>query len=176
MDSKFGFFAFRAHATIITKITKMKKMKSIYDKIWESALKAIQTRMMSRFDLEKKLKKKYPDERGYISQILDEMERVELINDKRYTEQLVNHLIQRPIGRLKIKLETRKRGLDPDLVEAILLNVGYNEEENAKKAAEEKEKLLKETDPRKRKHKLMNFLRNRGFRDAVIYQVLSHKS
>ena len=133
-------------------------MKSIYDKIWGSALKAIQTRMMSRFDLEKKLKNKYPDEGGYISQILDEMERVELLNDKRYTEQLVNHLIQRPIGRLKIKLETRKRGLDPDLVEGILLNIDYNEEAACKKALAEKEKFLKETDPRKRKYKLMNFL------------------
>ena len=148
-------------------------MKSTYDKIWESALKFIQARMMSRFDLEKKLKKKYPDEGGYISQILDEMERVELINDKRYTEQLVNHLIQRPIGRLKIKLETRKRGLDEELVEGILLNINYNEEEACKKAVEEKQKTLKETDPRKRKHKLMNFLRNRGFTDAVIYKAIS---
>ena len=151
-------------------------MKSTYDKIWESALKAIQTRMMSRFDLEKKLKKKYPDEGGYISQILDEMERVELLNDRRYAEQLINHLIQRPIGRLKIKLETRKRRLDEDLVEGILLNMAYNEEEACKKAVKEKQKTLKETDPRKQKHKLMNFLRNRGFTDAVIYQVLSHKS
>ena len=147
-------------------------MKSTYDKIWGSALRIIQARMISRPDLQRKLKHKYPDEGGYILQILDEMERVMLLDDKKYTEQLINHLIQRPIGRLKIKLETRKRGLDADLVDSLLLSVGYNEEEACKKAMEEKDRTLKETDPRKRKQKLMNFLRNRGFRDTVIYSVL----
>ena len=131
---------------------------------------------MSRSDLQRKLKTKYPDEEGHILKILDEMERVELLNDKRYTEQLINHLTQRPIGRLKIMVEFRKRGLDEDMMEPLLLSAGYDEEETCKKALEVKEKTLHETDPRKRKQKLMNFLRNRGFRDAAIYKVLSHKS
>lgn len=147
-------------------------MKSAYDKIWESALKLIQTRIMSRADLKKKLKTKYPEEEGHISRILDEMERVMLLNDKKYAEQLISHLTARPIGRLKIMLELRKRGLDEDLMEPLLLSAGYNEEKMCKKAMEEKEKTLKETDSRKRKQKLMNFLRNRGFKDAVIYQGL----
>ena len=145
-------------------------MKSIYDKIWGSALRFIQIRMMSRSDMEKKLKRKFPDEGGHISQVLDEMERVMLLGDKKYAHQLINHLIQRPIGRLKIIMEIRKRGLDKDMTEVILLSVGYDEEEACKKAMEEKVRTLNETDPRKRKQKLMNFLRNRGFRDAIIYQ------
>lgn len=147
-------------------------MKSIYDTIWHSALIAIQIRPMSRSDLKRKLKQKYPNEEGYIIQILDEMERVELLNDKRYTEQLVSHLIQRPIGRLKIMLETRKRGLDWDIVQSILISSGYDEENTAKAAAEEKQKTLREPDPRKRKQKMMNFLKNRGFTDSVIYHVV----
>lgn len=147
-------------------------MKSTYDKIWGTALRAIQIRMMSRFDLRRKLLAKYPNEEGYISQILDEMERVMLINDKKYTEQLINHLIQRPIGRLKIKLETKKRGLDSDLVDSMLMQLGYDEGSACRKALEDKEKTIRESDPRKRKQKLMNFLRNRGFRDAVIYSAL----
>ncbi len=150
-------------------------MKSTYDKIWGSALRSIQIRMMSRSDLKRKLKTKYPDEGGHILKILDEMERVELLNDKRYTEQLISHLTQRPIGRLKIMVEFRKRGLDEELMEPLLLSAGYNEEEMCKKALEVKEKTLHETDPRKRKHKLMNFLRNRGFKDAVIYSTLNRR-
>lgn len=115
---------------------------------------------------------KYPDEEGYIIQILDEMERVELLNDKRYTEQLISHLIQRPIGRLKIMLETRKRGLDWDIVQSILISSGYDEENTAKTAAEEKKKTLREPDARKRRQKMMNFLKNRGFTDSVIYHVV----
>ena len=75
---------------------------------------------MSRSELQRKLKTKYPDEEGYILKILDEMERVELLNDKRYTEQLINHLTQRPIGRMKIMMEFRKRGLDEELMEELI--------------------------------------------------------
>ena len=130
---------------------------------------------MSRSELQRKLKTKYPDEEGYVLKILDEMERVELLNDKRYTEQLINHLTQRPIGRMKIMMEFRKRGLDEELMEPLLLSAGYDEGETCKKAMEVKEKTLHETDPRKRKQKLMNFLRNRGFKDAVIYSTLTRK-
>ena len=147
-------------------------MQSTYDKIWESALNLIQARMMSRSDLARKLRQKYPDEEGYISQALGEMERVELLNDKRYAEQLVSHLTQRPIGRLKIMVETRKRGLDVDMVQAILMASFYDEEAACKKALGEKEKTVRETDARKRKFKLMNFLRSRGFTDAVIWATL----
>jgi len=147
-------------------------MQSTYDKIWESALKAIQTRMMSRADLRRKLEQKYPDEERYILKILDEMERVQLLNDRRYAEQLVSHLLQRPIGRLKIMVEFKKRGLDDDLIEPLLMAAGYNEEDRCCQALDEKAKTVRETDPRKRKQKLMNFLRNRGFKDAVIYKGL----
>ncbi len=145
-------------------------MKSTYDKIWESALNVIKARMVSRFDLKKKLLFKYPEEEGYVIQVLDEMERVMLIDDRRYTEQLINHLIQKSIGRLKIKMEIRKRGLDEDSAESILMNSEYDEEKWCKRAMENK--TISETDSRKRKQKLMNFLRSRGFTDAVIYSVL----
>lgn len=144
-------------------------MKSAYDKIWGSALNIIKARMVSRSDLRKKLLFKYPEEEGYIIQTLDEMERVMLIDDKRYTEQLINHLIQKNVGRLKIKMEVRKRGLSEDAAETALMNSEYDEEKWCKRAMEGK--TVSDTDPRKRKQKLMNFLRGRGFTDAVIYQV-----
>lgn len=127
---------------------------------------------MSIAELKKKLNTLFPEEEGQVLKVLSEMERVELINDKRYAQQLVHHLTLRPIGRLKIMMEARKRGMDKDLMESILMESDYNEEENAKKALEQKEATVHEEDPRKRKFKLMNFLRNRGFTDSVIYHVL----
>ena len=147
-------------------------MPSTYDQIWEKALHLIQFRMMSRHELKRKLMDKFPNEESNISKALDEMTRVMLLDDKRYTEQLINHLTQKPIGRIKIIIETRKRGLDEDLVESFLISSGYNETEAAQRALKEKEGRVREADPRKRKFKLMNFLRNRGFTDAVIYGVL----
>ncbi len=149
-------------------------MESIYDKIWKSALNTVQRRMISRHDLLRKLLGKFPNDEGDILKILDEMERVMLLDDKRYTELLINHLTQRPIGRFKIRLETRKRGLDNDLVDSALMNSGYNEKESCQKAMDVKLKTLNEDDPRKKKQKLMNFLRNRGFADTIIYSVLRH--
>jgi regulatory protein len=147
-------------------------MQSPYDKIWEAALRSIQFRMTSRHELEKKLLSKFPQEEGEISKVLDEMVRVLLLDDKRYAEQLAHHLTQKPIGRIKLKIEARKRGIDEDLFQSLLLDAGYDEAVACKRALEEKEGQVRESDPRKRKFKLMNFLRNRGFTDETIYQVL----
>lgn len=135
-------------------------------------MNSIKARMTSKSELKKKLMRKFPEEEGNILRVLDEMERVELLNDKRYTEQLIHHLTLRPIGRLKLMIETRNRGLDKDLVDELLMNIGYDEEENAKKAYDEKVKTVREADPRKRKFKLMNFLKGRGFTDSVIWHVV----
>lgn len=148
-------------------------MKSLRDKIWESAIRSLKSRSTSRFDLRRKLLQKYPGSDTEVDLVLNEMERVELINDKRYTEQYVHHLIQRPVGRMKIQNEARKKGLDLDLVERTLLNLGYDEEQMVRDAAAQKIKTLHEPDKRKRRQKMMNFLRNRGFRDALIYSCLS---
>ena len=69
-------------------------------------------------------------------------------------------------------IETRKKGLDEDIVDQMLVNEGWSEEDSLKIALEEKERTLNETDSRKRKQKLINFLRNRGFKYSVIYKVI----
>ncbi|MBN2087657.1 regulatory protein RecX [Candidatus Peregrinibacteria bacterium] len=147
-------------------------MKSIHDQIWESALRIIEVRINSTFEMRQKLLKKFPDEEGEIIRVIDEMERVQLLSDRRFAEEFVHHLIQKPIGRMKIMIETRRKGLDEDLVDQILENENWSEKESLKKALEEKQRTLNEKDERKRKMKLINFLRNRGFKDSVIYGCL----
>lgn len=148
-------------------------MKSTYDQIWESALRKLEIRMHSKAELTRKLTEKYPNDRGTILKVIEEMERVQLLNDRRFTEEYVNHLIQKPIGRFKIMMETKKRGLNHDMVEQALLDAGWSEEEAIKLAVEEKERVLRETDERKRKQKLVNFLKNRGFKDSTIFRILN---
>ena len=148
-------------------------MQNIHDQIWESALRKLEIRPHSTAEMIKKLEEKFPDERGTILKVIEEMERVNLLNDRRFTEQFVHHLIQKPIGRIKIIVETRRRGLNQELVDQMLENENWSEEESAKKALEEKKRFLNETDDRKRKQKLVNFLRNRGFKDSVIYNCLN---
>lgn len=147
-------------------------MKSTYDQIWESALKKLEIRSHSKAELTRKLTEKFPGDRGTILRVIEEMERVQLLNDHRFTEEYVNHLIQKPIGRFKIMMETKKRGLDQDMVEQVLLDAGWSELLEAKEALEAKKRLLSETDERKRKQKLVNFLKNRGFGNSAIYRIL----
>ena len=146
-------------------------MKSIYDQIWEAALKRLEIRPHSKAELIRKLSETFPDERGNLLKVVEEMERVQLLSDQRFTEAFVQHLIQKPIGRLKIMLETRKRGLEDEMVEQALLDAGWSELEAAKEALSVKARLLSETDERKRQQKLMNFLKNRGFQAATIYRL-----
>ncbi len=147
-------------------------MKNTHDKIWESALRSIEIRPHSTYELKRKLAEKFPDDEGVILKVIEEMEVVQLVNDRRFAEEFVHHLIQKNIGRIKIEVETRRKGLDKEIVEQMLLNEGWDEAESAKKALEEKESRIDESDPRRKKMKLMNFLRSRGFRDEVIYKLL----
>jgi len=140
-------------------------MKSIHDQIWETALKKIQVRPMSTYELQKKLLSKYPEEEEMMEKVVKEMENVQLIND--------HHLIQKPIGKIKIMAECRRRGLDSNQVEHCLLNEEWNESESIEKSLSEKERTLNENDPRKRKMKIMMFLQSRGFRTSLIYRHLS---
>ena len=148
---------------------------SSYNQIWAVALRKLQVRSLSTYEMERKLMEKFPDEREHILKAIEEMERVQLLNDSRFAEEYVHHLIQKPIGRIKIMVEFRKKGIDSNLIDTLLLNENWSEEESCKQAFTEKERTLSESDPRKRKAKLINFLRNRGFRNAVIYKVLRNQ-
>lgn len=147
-------------------------VKSTYDQIWESALKKLEVRHHSKGELIRKLTEKFPGDRGSILTIIEEMERVQLLNDRRFTEEFVNHLIQKPIGRFKIMMECKKRALDADEVEQALLDAEWSEEEAVRMAIAEKERVLHEKDERKRKQKLVNFLKNRGFSDRTIFRAI----
>lgn len=147
-------------------------MQSKKDKIWAQALKIISVRPHSAFMLKEKLSKEFPEESFIINQALDEMKNLQLISDRRYTELLIQHLTHRPIGRQKLKNEAHKRGIDSDLLAEVLMNTGYNEEKMAQQAFDQKSKILNESDPRKKKQKIMNFLKNRGFTNSVIYKVV----
>ena len=92
--------------------------------------------------MRQKLLRKFPDEEGAILKVIEEMERVQLLSDRRFTEEFVHHLIQKPIGRMKIMIETRKKGLDEDIVDQMLVNEGWSEEDSLKIALEEKERTL----------------------------------
>lgn len=147
-------------------------MQSIYDQIWAKGLKILEMRVHSKKELATKLLLKFPQEEGLILKVIEEMERVHLMSDERFTEEFVGHLIQKNIGRLKIMNETRQKGLLSNAVEQALLDQNWSEEEAGERAIQEKERSLGDMEERKKKQKLMSFLKSRGFTDRVIYSLL----
>src|SRR3989338_6042546 len=101
-------------------------MTDLSHAIWAKALELLKLRPHSRKELRFKLAGRVPDSQPDTLRALDELERVEILNDRRFTEWHLNHLIQNPIGRLKIMAEGHTRGLDAGLVEEILLNLGWD--------------------------------------------------
>ncbi len=142
------------------------------NKIWARALRRIEIRPHSAGELAQKLSQEFPAEEETIAEVLNEMKRLELISDQRTAEQFVHYWSQKQVGRIRIMVEARRRHLDQSLVEQLLLESGWDARESAKKALEPKLRTLNESDPRKRKQKLMRFLQNRGFEDRLIFQVL----
>jgi len=145
---------------------------NLKENIWKAALNYLKLRPHSKKELHDKLRRKFPNEDGSIETALDEMQRVQLINDQRFTEEFVSHLTQKNIGRFKLFGETRKKGLSNEKVEQALLDQNWVEEEVIKRAIEEKKRVLGEMDKRKLKQKLVSFLQNRGFTNGVIFKAL----
>lgn len=141
--------------------------------IWEKALALLDLRAHSRKELKQKLLQRFSESQEMIEGVLDELQRLELINDSRYAEMLVSHLIQKPIGRMKIMAEAHHKGLSRESVEHELLNLEWDELESCKKALASKDARINEADPRRRKMKLVNFLKGRGFTDQIIRKSLA---
>lgn len=127
----------------------------------------------SKKELKEKLLSKFSTEEGLVLQVIEEMERVHLLSDRRFTEAFIAYLTQKNIGRLRIMFETRKKGLPNDLVEQALLDQQWSENEAAQRAVEEKMRVLEGVDERRAKQKIANFLRNRGFTERVIFKRLN---
>ncbi len=148
-------------------------MNQTFDTIWTSALRKLDLRLHSKKELADKLNRSFPEEKELVLKVLEELERVHLLNDQQYTEQLITHLTQKNCGRFKIILEIRKRGINEAVAESIIQSSDWSEQAAAKRAIEEKERSLSGLNPQKKKQKLANFLKGRGFSTGIIYSLLN---
>lgn len=142
------------------------------DPILQKALDLIKIRPHSQGELTQKLTRNFPNKVGEIKNAITELKRVNLLSDKKVAELFVNHWSQKQVGRMRIKIEAQKKKLDPELVDQILAESGWDEGRQAKKATEVKLRTLNEKDKYKRKQKLMRFLQGRGFSNETIFDIL----
>lgn len=109
------------------------------------------------------IRKGFSDEET--SEVCDYIEEVGLVDDDLYVKFFVEDSFRiKNKGARKIVYELKQRGIDDDKIEATIEEASDMEYEALKEAYEKKLEATKsETDPYKRKNKIIRFLISRGF-------------
>ena len=125
------------------------------------ALKLLGLRSHSRKELEQKLLKKgYSSES--IEQAVEKLSSQGVLDDRMFGIELIKSRSRRkPSGKLKIRMELRKKGVPESIISDLLKE--YDSVELCYRAAEKKIGLLRGATDEVRKKKLEVFLYNRGF-------------
>jgi len=141
---------------------------------WQIALKLLTARSHSVAELRRKLRSRGV-ESGITETIIQELEARKYLNDEELSELYVQGLIeQKAYGRRWFFLRLLKRGIDKQVITEALDKVfsQINESDLAFQAASAKLKKLQADEPQTRAAKLVRFLRNRGFSEGLIVQVV----
>jgi len=157
------------------KIKKLQAANNEYE-VKRSAFRYLSGRNHSYLELKNKLKKK-----GFniaiIEKVLDELKEKKYLNDFSFAENFVRNRIERKKeGIMKITSELFKKGIDREIIAEVTKGINNNPKNfnNALMLAKNKyEKLSKrnETELRKIKGKLFNFLKSRGYTSDIIFKV-----
>jgi regulatory protein len=145
-----------------------------YSKAQHTALSILTRRRHSREELRRKLTTRGFEAR-IVEKVLSECERLQYIDDETAADFFMEELLRKRIGLLRIKDAMKARGFDRDLTDRMIdeHRLPEREPELAAAAVEKKKAALnRETDHRKRREKVVRFLRSRGFRPSTISAVL----
>lgn len=129
--------------------------------IWESAVRMLNMREHSRFELKRKQIQRHFNEKD-VEWVLDQLETEGLQSDSRFTEQYIYSRSNKGYGPARIKMELKEKGLNAEHI-----NTGFQESdidwfEQIKKVQNKKFKGEIAADWND-KSKQMKFLEYRGF-------------
>jgi len=138
------------------------------------ALSFLSYRDRSNWELAQYLKKKeYPN--LVIQQTLNYLVELNYINDERFALQWGQFKINKKIiGRNRLYLELLDKGIEKAIIEKTL-NVIYEdnpEKDLAEQCARKKWVSLKGIEKERKKQRLVQFMKRRGFSSGIIYQSL----
>jgi regulatory protein len=140
----------------------------------DQALRYLTRRPHSRRELMRKMR-----EKGFrttiINRALDELEKVDLVNDKEFTRLFIlNELRLRPVSRMLLVQKLIQRGISQDLFKPFLDEL-LSEEQELQMARELAEKFVKthsREQGQKLQQKLVRFLQGKGFNWEQIRQAV----
>jgi len=140
-----------------------------YQKAYDQALKYLTIKLRTVGEMQQKLKmKKYPA--AVIMQVLRELERLDFLNDERYTKIFVENLKKyKSFGFYGIKAKLMAKKIPNDMIEGVLEEF-FPEEEEIVVARRFVKKLARTG--RKEYEKVARSLASKGFRTEVTSKVL----
>lgn len=133
------------------------------EKAYNYAIKYLKNIKTKRDVYDYLIRKGFSDEET--SEVCDYIEEVGLVDDDLYVKFFVEDSFRiKNKGARKIVYELKQRGIDDDKIEEAIEEASDMEYEALKEAYERKLEATKsETDPYKRKNKIIRFLISRGF-------------
>lgn len=136
------------------------------EEIYNKALKFLEARLHTRYELERKLRIRGYD-KALVNTVLTRLSELDYLNDERFAQLFLDNLIKyKTFGFYGIKAKLMARGVDKELMEKLLANFSLEDEKQlALKLLEKK----REKDPAK----LARSLAAKGFRSQVIKQILN---
>ena len=88
-----------------------------------------------------------------------------LLDDRAFTKSWINYRLARPFGFRRIVLELKAKGVDQEIIDGALEDLGpeYNPQAIILDLAQRRWQRLPDLDPLKKKKRVMDFLLRRGF-------------
>lgn len=159
----------------ITKLSSQKNPKSEFQKIFEKIIRFISVRPRSESEVKEYLKRRLTDkeETEFLPEkILQKLKELNLLNEQDFVKWwLEQRAAFRPLGKIGLKAELRRKGVDDELIRKFLENE-VDEVELAKKAITKKMRIFRRYTSEVRYQKLASFLSRRGFSWQTIRKVL----
>ena len=145
-----------------------------FKKAKNQALKYLSYRDRSKWEITQYLEKKQHSHL-VIQQTLEYLENLDYVDDQRFALQWGQFNInKKKLGRNRLYLELLNKGIDRETLENILSTLYENNPEIqlAKECASKKWESLKGVEEDKKKRRLFQHLKRRGFPTDIIYQSL----
>lgn len=105
--------------------------------------------------------------------VIQIMEKNNYLNDTDYTKLFIESKIKHKAkSKFAFRYELKKKGINPSIIDSALEK--YSDHSLALKSVDRKIKVWQNLDDEKFKHKIMNFLRYRGFNYEISISTLNH--
>jgi len=148
--------------------------EEVVAKAFNAAANFLKTRERSRKEIRDKLKTKEYLE-NIIEKVLEKLERLDIVNDRRFAEMFVRDRIKlKPKGKKVLQLELSQKGIDRNTIEEVLDEMlgGDNELELAKIVLIKAKKKYSGLEEKVRRGKIVKYMLGKGFSWEIIEKIM----